>query len=258
MKPLDIYLEFGVDQYNVRSREAEDVVTRFAIRKILRERGLTLREIGRIEASIDGLEPVHHSSIIKSLRSEDRRVLDEVARIKDELEKWELAEKNATSVDIKKALRDAGARKVESGGWPIPVMRDATSPNSIFRNGDGEFAGDKMTFEQKAGIYNVHVYSGAYGEQLREAKRQYEETGTFDANLLIQRSETATERAIREKRQHKEALDRMKMRIDEQKSEAQAVIQKLSEDVAEPRIATPVVVKPKSLLTRIMNYFKES
>jgi hypothetical protein len=197
MKPLDIYLEFGVDQFNVRSREAEDILTRFAIRKILRERKLTLKEIGRIEGSIDGGEPVHHSSIIKSLKSEDSRILGEVLLIKEQLSKWERAEQEAKSVDIKKALRESGA---------IPAS-----------------------------------------------------------------TETATERAIRERRQHKEALDRLKMRIDEKQSEAQRVIQNLSEDRAskeflsefdrraeegaKPFAERRVVQKPKSLLTRIVEFF---
>lgn len=233
MKPLDIYLEFGVDQYNVRSREAQDVVTRFAIRKILRERGLTLREIGRIEGSIDGGEPVHHSSIIGAVKSEDRRVLDEVARIKDELEKWERAEQNAKSVDIKKALRESGA---------IPASGVHSQP-----------------IEELVEMLSREAPAITYVGQNRES------------------TETATERAIREKRQHKEALDRLKMRVDEQKSEAERVKKELSTNsidsmtelvsefnrradeytrpFRERAERARVVQKPKSLLTRIIEFF---
>lgn len=202
MKPIDIYLEFGVDQYNVRSREAEDIVTRFAIRKILRERGLTLREIGRIEGSIDGGAPVHHSSIITSLKSTDRRILGEVLVVREYLEKWERAQQEAKIVDIKKALRESGA---------IPA-------------------------------------SGVHSQSLDEFAEVLARNAP--AITYVEKTETASERAIRERRQHKEALDRLKMRIDEKHSEAQRVIDKISEDV----VATTVAQR-KSLLSRIIKFF---
>lgn len=181
----EIYREFGVTKDNVRSRYVEHVQNRIVLRQILRDRKLTLREIGEVEGSIDQGLPVHHSSILHSLRIDDDRTIEMKQKYAKQIAKWERQRRVAQD------LQDAVQGVSKAFSLMSPTTQDAVlNIRSAMREaGAMPAAGGrvKLEFEQVAGLFGpVHIYSGEFSERLREAKKQYDETGDFDHSLLRQ------------------------------------------------------------------------
>ena len=66
MTPHDLYAKMHLTPDNIRSQKASVMIAKHAVRRVLKDSGLTLDDIGRIEGDISGTE-THHATIIHSL-----------------------------------------------------------------------------------------------------------------------------------------------------------------------------------------------